>query len=91
MTRIYSATPPFNRHVRYVKLEETYRGSCHWRVYIEPEGYGENSDFITFCAIEDKGRDYWSLAQKEGYGIFRIEIAAFIARSLTGATGYETI
>lgn len=83
MTRIYTAQR--GNRVRSVRLEETYEGSQHWRVFITPEGYGANPAEITFCSDNNDGDFY---QQTEGYGIFRLEMAAFIAAQLTNTTNW---
>ena len=82
--RIYGAAP-YNGCIRRVEVIETYMGSMHYYVKIIPEGYGESPDPI----LMGRGSDESSvLLQAEGYGIFRIEHAHYIASALSGSEEY---
>jgi len=85
MNRIYlrKNEPGEHRLVRRVDLRETYRGSCHWQVLITPEGYGSDPEPLEFCKRNNR-----EVLQEEGYGIFRIEMAVYLAQSLTGNKEY---
>jgi hypothetical protein len=84
MTRLYKATS-WEGEVGAVRLTETYPTSAHWIIEIEPKGFGANPPWLQL-----KYSDEDEESSSEGNN-FRIELAAYIAKKLTGAKDYEEV
>jgi hypothetical protein len=79
MTRLYQRNG-IEGEVLAVRLTETYPTSAHWIVEIQPRGFGVNPPWLQLKYSDEE-------ASYEGNN-FRIELAAYIAKTLTGAKDY---